>query len=82
MNFIICYDISDAKRLRKISKFIENRAIRFQYSIYFLPEPKKEKFKKIVTFLDEIKTDEDDIRIYKINLNKTISNQDIKHLII
>jgi len=82
MNFVICYDISDEKKLKKIAKFLENRAIRVQYSLYFLPKPKKEEFRKIVIFLDEMKSDEDDVRIYKINLNKTLSSHNIKHLII
>ena len=33
-NFVISYDISDDKRLRKAAKILEKEAMRFQYSVY------------------------------------------------
>jgi len=83
MKFLISYDIKDDKRLRKIAKYLENRALRIQFSIYILENPKKNEFKDMILKLKELMEDEDDIRIYKIDNEKTIEiNSDIKYLII
>jgi len=83
MKFLISYDIKDDKRLRKIAKYLENRALRIQFSIYILENPKKNEFKDMIKKLKELMEDEDDIRIYKIDNEKTIEiNSDIKYLII
>ena len=34
-NFLICYDISDEKRLAKVAKELEKVSIRIQKSIFF-----------------------------------------------
>jgi CRISPR-associated protein Cas2 len=34
--YIICYDISDAKRLRKAAKILQGHALRIQKSVYLL----------------------------------------------
>jgi CRISPR-associated endonuclease Cas2 len=83
MKFLISYDIRDDKRLRQIAKYLESRALRIQFSIYLLENPKKHEFLQIIEKLKEMMEDEDDIRIYKIDMDKTIKiNSDIKYLII
>jgi CRISPR-associated endonuclease Cas2 len=83
MKFLISYDIRDDKRLRQIAKYLENRVLRIQFSIYLLENPKKHEFLQIIEKLKEMMEDEDDIRIYKIDMDKTIKiNSDIKYLII
>lgn len=66
-NFIISYDISDERRLRKISKLVEKSSLRIQLSIYYCPDftflELSSLVKKIVEIMDE---NEDDFRIYKI----------------
>ncbi len=34
--YIICYDISDARRLRKAAKILQGEALRIQKSVYLL----------------------------------------------
>jgi len=67
-NFIISYDISDKKRLRKVAKILEKEAMRFQYSLYIYYNVSDFQLKKllqqIVNIIDE---DNDDLRVYKIN---------------
>ena len=66
-DFIISYDIADSKRLRKISKIMEKKALRIQYSIYILYDATKKEAIDLVSHLDKIYDEkEDDIRIYKI----------------
>ncbi len=65
---MICYDISDTKRLRKIAKALESVAIRIQKSIFYYMDGSALDIKSIVKQLDElIDQEEDDIRIYKVD---------------
>lgn len=67
-NFLICYDISDAKRLRKVAKSLESVSIRIQKSLFYYMDGSAQDIKNIVRKLDEIiNQDEDDIRIYKVD---------------
>jgi CRISPR-associated protein Cas2 len=68
MNILICYDISDNKRRRKVYKLLESYGIRTQYSIFELEVNKFEKDnikEKILNILDQ-ETD----RIYFFTLCK------------
>jgi len=73
-NFLICYDISDEKRLAKVAKELEKVSIRIQKSIFFYPEASKDEITSLVVSLEEIiEKDEDDIRIYKIDINHSLN---------
>ena len=66
-DYLICYDISDNKRLRKVAKFLEKKCIRVQYSIFIAKNITKEQIYKVADGLNElIEPKEDDVRIYKI----------------
>ena len=66
-NFIISYDISNDKRLRKIAKLLEKKAIRIQYSVFYLPNATKEELHNILNKLLKLYNEkEDDIRVYNI----------------
>lgn len=66
-NYLICYDISDEKRLAKLAKLLEKEAYRIQKSIFLLLAPTHEEFvvliDKIQTIID---TNVDDVRLYTI----------------
>ena len=72
-DFIICYDIADKKRLSKIAKLVERRALRIQRSVYFYEQVSKVELMvlvdKVLNILDK---EADDLRIYTIK-NKGIS---------
>ena len=85
MNFIITYDISNEKSLKRVAKFLENRAMRIEYSVFFVESDRK----KIMFIIKELKKiidkEEDDVRIYRINLAKSIvlkSGIDVKKLLV
>jgi len=66
-DFIISYDISDKKRLRKIAKLIEKDAMRIQYSVYFYHDSTQEEVTKLLEKVCKIYDEKrDDIRVYKI----------------
>ncbi len=66
-DFIISYDISSEKRLRKISKYAEKNALRIQRSVYLCKDATKEMMCEILQNLVEmINSKEDDLRVYNI----------------
>ena len=85
MNFVITYDISNEKRLRKTALFLEKNAIRIEYSAFFVEAERK----KIMFIIKEIKKiinkKEDDVRVYRVNLSKSIILKnaiDVKKLLV
>jgi len=66
MIYMICYDISNPKRLRKTAKVLENFGIRIQYS-FFQCEIKKNLLQKLTRrVLVEIDLNEDYFFIYPL----------------
>lgn len=58
MIYMVCYDISDPKRLSKTAKIIENFGIRVQYSFFQcdMPKNKLEEMKnKVLSVINEKK---------------------------
>jgi len=80
--FIIAYDIVDKKRLSKIAKFLERECIRIQYSVFYI-KTKKPLLTKIVENLIELMEEDDDIRIYRVEMKKSLflNQKDIKLII-
>ncbi|HEK25468.1 MAG TPA: CRISPR-associated endonuclease Cas2 [Hydrogenobaculum sp.] len=72
MKFVICYDIANNKRLQKVSKFLEKRAIRVQYSIFEM-EGDKKIIKEIMKDLEDLIDKEQD-RIYIFQLENQENN--------
>lgn len=83
-NFIITYDISSDKRLRKIAKTLEHYTFRIQKSIFYYPDATKTDIKSLIEKLLSIADKElDDIRIYQIDLKNSFalfSGLDIKNI--
>jgi len=72
-NFLICYDIAERKRLSKVAKYLEKEAIRIQKSIFYYKDASKKDIKETVKRLESIiSQDEDDIRIYKIDIHSSL----------
>ncbi len=66
-DFILCYDIANPKRLKKIAKAIEKKALRIQYSIFVLFQTTQKEVTILLKELTDIYNEkEDDIRVYKI----------------
>jgi len=73
-NVIVSYDISSDKRLKKVSKMLEKHGCRIQLSVFLLLDATKSTIEKIVLRLIKLMDkNEDDIRIYKINLKESIN---------
>jgi len=82
-NFIIAYDISSLKRLRKMAKLLESVAIRIQFSIFLYSNATKDELKNLISKIMEIiDVNSDDVRIYKIDTERSIhlkSGTDLKN---
>lgn len=85
-NFLICYDISNEKRLQKIARTLEKVAIRIQKSVFFYNDATKLEIEFLVNDLNElIDKKYDDIRIYKIDIENSLhfsSGLDLKNPLI
>jgi CRISPR-associated protein Cas2 len=66
-DYVICYDISDKKRLAKIARYLEQIAFRIQRSIYLLQRSDQQTVDHIAEYIQNlIDTDADDVRIYTV----------------
>jgi CRISPR-associated protein Cas2 len=66
-DFILTYDISDEKRLRRISRYMEKNALRIQRSVYLCKQLSKENLYEMLQYIAEIlDSQKDDLRVYKI----------------
>ena len=66
MIYFVTYDISNPKRLSKVSKMLENFGFRVQYS-FFECEMEKSKMTEIkAALLDVINLKEDSLKIYPL----------------
>jgi len=84
--FIIAYDICDEKRLRKIAKYLERRAMRIQFSLYFISNCSKSTLMQMMKKIKEIiDIENDDVRVYEIDVLKSIyinKEDDLKYLVL
>jgi len=73
-DFVIGYDISSPKRLRKLAVLLEKVAIRIQYSLFLYPDVTKDDLNIVVEkILEIIDEKEDDVRIYRVNTLRSLN---------
>ena len=65
-NYLVCYDISNPRRLAKVFKLIKNRGIHLQYSVFHctLTWPGLLDLKERLSLI--IDEREDDVRVYPL----------------
>lgn len=72
-DFMIAYDVACEKRLRKLAKLLEEEALRVQFSLFLYPNQSQQALtllsEKIVDLIDE---KEDDVRIYRIDIKRSL----------
>jgi CRISPR-associated protein Cas2 len=51
MPFVLAYDVSDPRRLRRLGRFLEKRALRCQYSVFLFQGDRA----AVVRLLDEVR---------------------------
>jgi CRISPR-associated protein Cas2 len=66
-DYLICYDISDPRRLQKMGRELDKIAIRIQYSVFYAPDVTQDGIFDIMETINEvIEPSEDDARIYTV----------------
>ena len=67
-DFLICYDITDPKRLARMARYLEQIAVRVQYSV-FLYRGDRAEVERLADKLDTwIDPEVDDVRIYRVKV--------------
>lgn len=65
-SYVICYDISDHKRLAKLARALEKVAIRVQYSIFLVLLDKGSELNSAIEIIEKNIKEIDDVRIYRV----------------
>ena len=65
-NYLVCYDIRDVKRLSRVFRFMKQRGVHIQYSVFYCRLTWEELIKLRGKLRDLINEKMDDIRIYPL----------------
>jgi CRISPR-associated protein Cas2 len=65
--WLLCYDIADPRRLRRIHRYMSGQGWPVQYSVFDLMATPKQLDRIIQTLEEMIDTKQDDIRIYPLH---------------
>jgi CRISPR-associated protein Cas2 len=65
-HFLVCYDISDRKRLLRIGRASRRYALGLQYSVYYLEGSIGDLDELLACLQPLMNPDEDDIRAYRL----------------
>jgi len=72
-SYLVCYDIADEKRLMKVYRFMKERGIHIQYSVFYCVLTYEE-LKALKTELQSlINPRYDDVRIYPLPENSLVA---------
>ena len=66
MRYIVCYDVSDDKRRRKISELLDGYGDRIQDSVFELPVESSLMDECLDQLTDFVKKSEDNVAIYRL----------------
>ena len=66
-HYLVCYDISNKRRLARIHKLLVEIGIPLQYSIFYLKADEALLDKTIKKLTEKIDEQEDDVRIYTLH---------------
>ena len=66
-HYIIAYDISDKKRLRKVHRLVKEYAMNLQYSVFIAPFSVNLMDEMVRRLKEVIQSSQDDIRIYPLS---------------
>jgi CRISPR-associated protein Cas2 len=71
-SWILAYDITDKRRLQRVSKYMSQEGIRLQLSVYLLTGHRKQIELVVAQLLQWIDIQSDDFRIYALTENSKI----------
>lgn len=65
-NYLVCYDIADEKRLSRVFRFLKQRGVHMQYSVFYCRLTWEELVKLKGALKGIIDEKKDDLRIYPL----------------
>lgn len=65
-DYVICYDITEPRRLRRIHRYLRRWGVPLQYSVFYCQLNKREKKAIAARLREKIDSVTDDVRIYGI----------------
>ena len=65
-HYLVCYDIADPSRLRRVHRRIVKHAIFIQLSVYYLQGKRQDLEALLIDLQDVIDESVDDVRAYKV----------------
>jgi len=65
-NYLVCYDIADERRLNRVYKYLRERGLHIQYSVFHCQLTWKELQELKAALSSLINGKEDDVRIYPL----------------
>lgn len=65
-NFLLCYDIKDAKRLQKMQRLVSKSMLQIQYSVYYATLTKIQMDNLIKQIQKIINSHHDEVCIYEV----------------
>ncbi|HOP86226.1 MAG TPA: CRISPR-associated endonuclease Cas2 [Syntrophorhabdaceae bacterium] len=65
-NYLVCYDIADERRLARVYKYLKEKGVHIQYSVFHCQLTWQELKQLKLDLNDIINESEDDIRIYPL----------------
>lgn len=65
-HYLLCYDISEPKRLQRVQRLVSKQMLQIQYSIYYATLYQKEIDKLIGAVSKLINRHYDDVRVYEV----------------
>lgn len=75
VNWLLCYDIADPKRLQRVHKHVSKQGLMAQYSVYYLRASAAQVEALLHRLTQLIDPREDDIRVYPLPENPAASMQ-------
>lgn len=64
--FVVCYDISDPRRLGRLHRFLKNRAVPLQYSVFLFSGDDRQLERLLSAAEKYIDKNADDLRAYPL----------------
>lgn len=64
--YLVCYDISDPRRLSQVARFMEHHAVRVQYSVFAAELTPSAVIELRMGILTLLRPNEDDVRFYPL----------------
>ena len=72
VDYLVCYDIRDPKRLRRVHRCMRDWGLRLQYSVFYCRLNRRQRKGMVAALAQQIHTQRDDVRIYTIQSARPI----------